>query len=105
MNATGVELRATQRRGSMILLYRKTDPIAGSTVSTSIMPSLSPSHIPYVDSSSAFVASLIGHSDKINSIAIHPNDLLLATGSADHTIKVWTLTDFKEKYTFIGAQY
>ncbi len=35
------------------------------------------------------MAILNGHSDGIWSIAFHPSGLLLATGSADKTVKLW----------------
>ena len=48
--------------------------------------------------------TLYGHTDSINSIDVHPNNKLIATGSADQTIKLWNPLDGQEKKTLVGHQ-
>ncbi len=42
------------------------------------------------------VADLKGHGQWVTSIAFTPDGEKLASGSADHTVRVWSLTEFKE---------
>jgi len=37
------------------------------------------------------VATLVGHSNDVNSVAFHPTEPLLVTGSYDKTTKLWHL--------------
>lgn len=39
------------------------------------------------------------HTNSIDSLAVHPNNQIFATGSHDHTIKIWNLDQFKETMT------
>lgn len=39
------------------------------------------------------VRTLVGHSDDVWSVVFSPNGALLATGSADHTVKIWNVVD------------
>ncbi|HKR48222.1 MAG TPA: WD40 repeat domain-containing protein [Pseudonocardiaceae bacterium] len=37
------------------------------------------------------LATLTGHTDTVNAVVFSPDGQTLATGSADHTIRLWTL--------------
>jgi WD40 repeat protein/tRNA A-37 threonylcarbamoyl transferase component Bud32 len=39
------------------------------------------------------ISNLIGHTDKINFVAISPNDQFIATSSSDKTVKIWLPMD------------
>jgi WD40 repeat protein len=41
------------------------------------------------------VLSLTGHSDWVTCVAFHPEGKVFATGSADHSIKIWDLNSKK----------
>lgn len=46
---------------------------------------------------------LSGHSDRIYALAVAPSNQLIATGSADHTVKLWDATNGDLKLTLAGA--
>ncbi|MFW9795036.1 MAG: WD40 repeat domain-containing protein [Candidatus Thorarchaeota archaeon] len=37
-----------------------------------------------------------GHSDIVSTMSVNPSGRLLATGSWDRTLRIWSLDDFKE---------
>jgi WD40 repeat protein len=41
------------------------------------------------------------HNNSIESAAVHPNFKTLATGSHDHSIKLWDVQTFKETSTLV----
>jgi WD40 repeat protein len=49
------------------------------------------------------VATLAGHSHGVTSVAFHPTALLLATGSADKTMKLWLLSSDNSSATFVAT--
>jgi WD40 repeat protein len=49
--------------------------------------------------------SLIGHSDKVFSMAFTPDDRMLATGSKDGHVKFWDMRTFQELATFSIGDY
>ncbi|AFY35721.1 caspase family protein [Calothrix sp. PCC 7507] len=48
------------------------------------------------------IYTLTDHSDKVNCVAISPDGQTLVSGSADQTIKIWSLTTGKHIHTFEG---
>jgi WD40 repeat protein len=54
------------------------------------------------DLKSPCVATLTGHIDNVYSIAFSPDGTLLASGSWDAAIRIWTVPEFKEKWKLIG---
>jgi hypothetical protein len=50
------------------------------------------------------MATLIGHQDRILSLAISPDATLLASGSGDKTVRLWSLPDGRLLKTVQGHQ-
>ena len=42
------------------------------------------------------VATLLGHSRSVNSVAFSPDGKYLASGSGDSTVKLWSIDNYKE---------
>jgi WD40 repeat protein len=45
---------------------------------------------------------LEGHADRLTSLSFHPGGKLLASGSADRTVKLWNAGTWKERMTLSG---
>ncbi|WP_413804547.1 eIF2A-related protein [Streptomyces sp. OE57] len=45
---------------------------------------------------------MVGHTDAVNAVAFAPDGRTLATGSADHTVKLWNTTTHREIATLTG---
>ncbi|TGV56336.1 hypothetical protein EN803_39340, partial [Mesorhizobium sp. M2D.F.Ca.ET.160.01.1.1] len=43
--------------------------------------------------SAAELRALVGHRDRITAAAFNPNSQLVATGSLDHTARIWSTTE------------
>lgn len=52
--------------------------------------------------SGALVKTLTGHGDRVTSVAFRPDGRLLASGSADSTIRFWDVNSGTEKQTLRG---
>ena len=48
---------------------------------------------------------LKGHTDRVRSVAISRNNEFIATGSWDHTVKIWNAATLKETYTLRGHKH
>ena len=48
------------------------------------------------------LATLRGHSEKVNSVAFSPDGKTLASGSVDKTIEIWDVSSGEVKATLLG---
>ena len=50
------------------------------------------------------IRTLVGHQKAVNSIAVHPNNKLIASASDDKTVKLWSPKSGKQVCTFTGHE-
>src|SRR6185436_6461468 len=53
-------------------------------------------------SSDALIATLAGHTDRVNAVAISADGRLAISGSNDRTLRLWDLVEFRLLKTFVG---
>ena len=77
--------------------------ISNSTISPTPTPVATTAPSPQVSwQNPTLVATLTGHSHKVNSVAFSPDSRTLASGSGDKTIKLWDVQSQREIATLTG---
>ncbi len=59
----------------------------------------------YDASTGAEVSLITGHSFRVNAVAFSPDGLTLASGSRDHTVRLWDVATGEEKSILTGHRY